>query len=257
MIKAVCVSKTYKTQKPLAVLKNVSLAVEKGEVVCIIGPSGSGKSTFLRTLNRLETIDEGKIYIEEKLIFDCHHGINKVKMNNNERNKVLLEVGMVFQKFNLFPHKTVLENIMLAPMHVRKLPFNEAREKSMHYLHNVGLTDKADCYPSALSGGQQQRAAIARALVMEPRIMLFDEPTSSLDPELAGEVLAVIKQLARSGMTMLVVSHEMNFVYEAAGRVAFIHEGSILETGSPQQIFKNPSCDRLRQFLRNSHEQVS
>jgi polar amino acid transport system ATP-binding protein len=254
MIKTTGVSKTFhggNGRKPLNVLKNITLAVEQKEVVCIIGPSGAGKSTYLRTLNRLETIDEGQIYIEDKLLFDCHNGVNSVKMHHEERNKILLEVGMVFQRFNLFPHKTALENVMLSPLHVRGLPFNEARKKSMQILERVGLGDKINAYPSQLSGGQQQRVAIARALAMEPRIMLFDEPTSSLDPELVGEVLAVMKQLASAGMTMLVVSHEMGFAREVASRVVFMYEGSILEISAPEQMFSNPVNDRTRQFLQS------
>jgi polar amino acid transport system ATP-binding protein len=205
----------------------------------------------LRTLNRLEPIDEGQIYIEDKLLFDCHHGLNSVKMHHDERSRALLEVGMVFQRFNLFPHKTALENVMLSPTHVRKIPHREAREKSVQILERVGLGDKMDAFPAQLSGGQQQRVAIARALAMEPRIMLFDEPTSALDPELVGEVLAVMKQLATAGMTMLVVSHEMGFAREVANRVVFMFEGSILEIGTPGKIFTNPENDRTRQFLQS------
>ena len=253
MIKTINVSKTFNTKgrTPLKVLNNVSLAVEQSEVVCIIGPSGGGKSTFLRTLNRLETIDDGQIYIEDVLLFDCCNGINSVKMHNDERNKILLEIGMVFQRFNLFPHKTALENVMLAPLHVRKLPLEEARAKAEQILERVGLGDKFTAYPSQLSGGQQQRVAIARSLAMEPRIMLFDEPTSSIDPELVGEVLAVMKQLAAAGMTMIVVTHEMGFAREVANRVVFMNDGVILETGSPEQIFLNPENDRTRQFLQS------
>jgi polar amino acid transport system ATP-binding protein len=249
MIKAVKVSKTFK--KTIEVLKDISFTVKRNEVVCIIGPSGAGKSTFLRTLNHLETIDEGQIYIEDKLVFDCHNGINRVKMSNSEKNKTLLEVGMVFQRFNLFPHKTALENVMLAPLHVRKLPLEEAHKKSLNIMERVGLGDKVNVYPSQLSGGQQQRVAIARALAMEPRIMLFDEPTSSLDPELVGEVLAVMKQLASGGMTMVVVTHEMGFAREVADRVAFMYEGRILEEGRPQEIFSYPRYERTRQFLQS------
>jgi polar amino acid transport system ATP-binding protein len=254
MVKTVGVSKTFHGSNgrgPLEVLKNVSLSVEQKEVVCIIGPSGAGKSTYLRTLNHLETIDEGQIYIEDKLIFDCHHGVNSVKMNHDERNRALLEVGMVFQRFNLFPHKTAIENVMLAPVNVRKNSAEEAREKSVQILERVGLGDKIDVYPSKLSGGQQQRVAIARALAMEPRIMLFDEPTSSLDPELVGEVLTVMKQLAQAGMTMIVVSHEMGFAREVADKVLFMYEGAILEEGPPSVIFNNPANDRTRQFLQS------
>ena len=253
MIKTVNVSKTFNThgRGRLEVIKNISITIEQSEVVCIIGPSGAGKSTFLRTLNHLETIDEGQIYIEDKLLYDCSRGINKVKMSSEERNKTLLEVGMVFQGFNLFPHKTALENVMLAPLHVRKFPFDEARKKSTRIMERVGLGDKINTYPSQLSGGQKQRVAIARALAMEPRIMLFDEPTSSLDPELVGEVLAVMKQLASAGMTMIVVSHEMGFAREVANRVVFMYEGAILEEGRPQDIFNNPAHERTRQFLQS------
>ncbi|MCL2069616.1 MAG: amino acid ABC transporter ATP-binding protein [Treponema sp.] len=254
MIKTVGVYKTFPGRDgrgPLEVLKDVSLTVEQKEVVCIIGPSGSGKSTFLRLLNRLESLDEGQIYVEDILIFDCHKGHNRVKMHHDERNKILLEMGMVFQRFNLFPHKTALENVMLAPINVRKLSFEEARERSVQILERVGLDDKLDTYPAQLSGGQQQRVAIARALAMEPKIMLFDEPTSSLDPELVGEVLSVMKQLANDGMTMLVVTHEMGFAKEAADRVVFMCDGLIMETGKPDEIFGNAQNERARQFLQN------
>jgi polar amino acid transport system ATP-binding protein len=254
MIKTTGLCKTFQGSQgrgPLEVLKDISLTVEQKEVVCIIGPSGAGKSTYLRTLNRLETIDEGQIYIEDQLLFDCRNGVNSVKMHHDERNKILLEVGMVFQRFNLFPHMTALENVMLSPMHVRKLSSAKARERSVQILERVGLADKIDTYPSQLSGGQQQRVAIARALAMEPRIMLFDEPTSALDPELVGEVLAVMKQLAALGMTMLVVSHEMGFAREVANRVVFMFEGSILEINTPEQMFSNPKNDRTRQFLQS------
>jgi polar amino acid transport system ATP-binding protein len=255
MVKTVGVCKTFHGSNgrgPLEVLKKISLTIEQKEVVCIIGPSGAGKSTYLRTLNRLETIDEGQIYIEDQLLFDCHHGVNRVKMHHDERSKALLEVGMVFQRFNLFPHKTALENVMLAPINVRKLSETKARERSKSILERVGLEDKFDVFPAQLSGGQQQRVAIARALAMEPRIMLFDEPTSALDPELVGEVLAVMKQLAGAGMTMLVVSHEMGFAREVADRVVFMYEGVILEIDTPERMFSNPSNDRTRQFLQSA-----
>ena len=254
MIKTIDICKTFHGKNgrgPLDVLKNVSLTVEQKEVVCIIGPSGAGKSTYLRALNRLETIDEGQIFIEDKLLFDCHKGNNRVKMHNDERSKSLLEVGMVFQRFNLFPHKTALENVMLAPVNVRKLSPEDAEAKSKSILERVGLGDKFAAYSSQLSGGQQQRVAIARALAMEPKIMLFDEPTSSLDPELVGEVLSVMKQLAGDGMTMLVVTHEMGFAKEAADRVVFMCDGVILEIGSPEEMFTNPRNDRTRQFLQS------
>ena len=254
MIKTVGLYKTFQGSQgrgPLEVLKDVSLTVDQKEVVCIIGPSGAGKSTYLRTLNRLETIDDGQIFIEDKLLFDCHNGTNLVKMNHEERNKTLLEIGMVFQSFNLFPHKTALENVMLAPVHVRKLSVEEARERAKTILERVGLGDKFDVFPSQLSGGQQQRVAIARALAMEPRIMLFDEPTSALDPELVGEVLAVMKQLAVGGMTMLVVSHEMGFAREVADRVVFMFEGKILEIAPPKVMFNTPANERTHQFLQS------
>jgi polar amino acid transport system ATP-binding protein len=248
MIKTLGVNKSF---GDLKVLKDVSLTVEQKEVVCIIGPSGAGKSTYLRSLNRLERIDDGQIYIEDKLLFDCKNGVNSVKMHPDERNRSLLEVGMVFQRFNLFPHKTAIENVVMAPVHVRKTPAGEAREKAKILLERVGLGDKIDAWPSQLSGGQQQRLAIARALAMEPRIMLFDEPTSALDPELVGEVLAVMKQLAAAGMTMLVVTHEMGFAREAADKIVFMFDGAVLETGSPGEMFSKPRNDRTRQFLQS------
>jgi polar amino acid transport system ATP-binding protein len=248
MIKTVNVCKRFGA---LEVLKNVSLTVEQKEVICIIGPSGAGKSTYLRALNRLETIDEGKIFIEEKLLFDCRDGVEHVKMSHAERALSLLEVGMVFQRFNLFPHITVLENVMLAPVHVRKLSKEEAHTRAKVLLERVGLSDKFDAYPSQLSGGQQQRVAIARALAMEPKIMLFDEPTSALDPELVGEVLAVMKALAEQGMTMLVVSHEMGFAREVADKVVFMYDGSVLEIAPPETMFNNPANERTRQFLQS------
>jgi polar amino acid transport system ATP-binding protein len=254
MVRTVDVCKTFHGRAgrgPLEVLKNVSLTVEQKEVVCIIGPSGAGKSTYLRTLNRLERIDSGKIYIEDKLLFDCANGINNVKMPLYELNQSLLEVGMVFQSFNLFPHKTVIENLILAPIHVRKLSVEEAREQAKVLMDRVGLADKVDAYPSQLSGGQQQRVAIARALAMEPKIMLFDEPTSALDPELVGEVLAVMKGLAKAGMTMLVVSHEMGFAREVADKVVFMFEGAVLEVDRPDKMFTNPANERTRQFLQS------
>ncbi|MDR2739122.1 MAG: amino acid ABC transporter ATP-binding protein [Treponema sp.] len=254
MIKTVDICKTFHSRthsRPLEVLKNVSLTVEQKEVVCIIGPSGAGKSTFLRSLNRLEKIDSGKIYIEDKLLFDCVHGTDTLKLPHHEQIKTLLEVGMVFQSFNLFPHKTAIENLILAPIHVRRLSEEEARERAKVLLDRVGLADKTDAYPSQLSGGQQQRVAIARALAMEPKIMLFDEPTSALDPELVGEVLTVMKSLAQGGMTMMVVTHEMNFARDAADKVIFMFEGSILETGHPRDMFTNPENERTRQFLQS------
>ena len=233
------------------VLKNVSLTVEPGEVVVIIGPSGAGKSTYLRSLNHLEKPTSGKIWIDDKLIEDRINGHNQVKLPHKERAAILLEMGMVFQRFNLFPHKTALQNVMLAPMNVKGVPEKEAKEKAVKLLNQVGLGDKLDSYPAKLSGGQQQRVAIARALAMEPKMMLFDEPTSALDPELVGDVLNVMKELAEEGMTMLVVTHEMGFAREVADRVVFMYDGAILEEGSPKEIFTNPKHDRTRQFLQS------
>ena len=233
------------------VLKNVSLTVEPGEVVVIIGPSGAGKSTYLRSLNPLEKPTSGKIWIDDKLIEDRVNGHNQVKLPHKERAAILLEMGMVFQRFNLFPHKTALQNVMLAPMNVKGVPEKEAKEKAVKLLNQVGLGDKLDSYPAKLSGGQQQRVAIARALAMEPKMMLFDEPTSALDPELVGDVLNVMKELAEEGMTMLVVTHEMGFAREVADRVVFMYDGAILEEGSPKEIFTNPKHDRTRQFLQS------
>lgn len=235
----------------LHVLKNVSLAVEPKEVVCIIGPSGAGKSTYLRTLNHLEIIDNGKIYIEGRLLDDYENGIRKFRMPAKEMREELLEVGMVFQRFNLFPHKTVLQNVMIAPMNVRKQSEKETHDKAVNLLTRVGLADKMDVYPNKLSGGQQQRVAIARALAMEPKIMLFDEPTSALDPELVGEVLAVMKQLALEGMTMIVVTHEMGFAREVSDRTVFMFNGQITEEGKPEELFQHPQSERLQQFLKS------
>lgn len=235
----------------LHVLKDVSLTIEANEVVCIIGPSGAGKSTYLRTLNHLEHIDNGKIYVEEKLLDEYKDGTCLYKMQKKEQNKVLLEMGMVFQRFNLFPHKTVLENVMLAPVCVKKVQKSIAREKAIQLLKQVGLDSKINEYPNKLSGGQQQRVAIARALAMEPKIMLFDEPTSALDPELVGEVLSVMKKLAEQGMTMIVVTHEMGFAKEVADRVVFMEDGKIGEIGTPEEIFNAPKSERLKQFLKS------
>lgn len=220
-------------------------------MVVIIGPSGAGKSTYLRSLNHLEKPTSGKIWIDDKLIEDRVNGHNQVKLPHKERAAILLEMGMVFQRFNLFPHKTALQNVMLAPMNVKGVPEKEAKEKAVKLLNQVGLGDKLDSYPAKLSGGQQQRVAIARALAMEPKMMLFDEPTSALDPELVGDVLNVMKELAEEGMTMLVVTHEMGFAREVADRVVFMYDGAILEEGSPKEIFTNPKHDRTRQFLQS------
>lgn len=221
------------------VLKGISENVEKGEVVVIIGPSGSGKSTFLRCLNRLEEPSEGTVVFEEKDITDKNSDINKIREN----------MGMVFQGFNLFPHKTVIENITLAPIKVKGLTRAEAEKKAYSLLKKVGLSEKANVYPSSLSGGQKQRIAIARALAMEPDVMLFDEPTSALDPEMVGEVLNVMKDLAKEGMTMVVVTHEMGFAREVGDRILFMDDGKILEEGKPADIFSNPKNARTKDFL--------
>ena len=221
------------------VLKDISLKVNEGEVVSIIGPSGSGKSTFLRCLNRLEKITSGHVVVDGHPISDPNTNINKVREN----------IGMVFQHFHLFPHKTILENIMLAPVTLKKMSKEEAEKKAKELLQRVGLADKADAYPDQLSGGQKQRIAIVRSLAMNPDVMLFDEPTSALDPEMVGEVLELMKQLARDGMTMVVVTHEMGFAKEVATRVVFVDEGQIKEEGNPKEFFEHPKDPRLKEFL--------
>ncbi|MGN0651012.1 MAG: amino acid ABC transporter ATP-binding protein [Oscillospiraceae bacterium] len=235
----------------LKVLKNCTLSIEQGEVVCLIGPSGAGKSTYLRSLNHLETITNGKLWVEEKLLDDRINGVNQIKITPQERQAALLEMGMVFQRFNLFPHLTVLENIMLAPITVRKRDKTETEKLAKELLNKVGLLNKADAYPARLSGGQQQRVAIARALAMQPKMMLFDEPTSALDPELVGEVLQVMKNLAADGMTMIVVTHEMGFAKEVSDRVVFMYDGAILEVDKPEVLFTNPKEERTKQFLQS------
>ncbi|WP_277469005.1 MULTISPECIES: amino acid ABC transporter ATP-binding protein [unclassified Paenibacillus] len=221
------------------VLTDINADIHSREVVVVIGPSGSGKSTFLRCLNLLEKPQGGDIIIEGTSLMDKNTRINDIRT----------EVGMVFQQFNLFPHKKVIENIMLAPVKVRKWPEDKARQKALELLQKVGLSDKAEVYPASLSGGQSQRVAIARALAMEPKIMLFDEPTSALDPEMVGEVLAVMKDLAREGMTMVVVTHEMGFAREVGDRVLFMEQGVIVEEGAPERLFGSPSHERTREFL--------
>ena len=229
--------KSYDT---VSVLKGINLEIRKGEVVVIIGPSGSGKSTILRCMNAMEEMTDGDIFYEGQSL----HGMKKYA-------DLRMHVGMVFQHFNLFPHMTVLENIMYAPMKVRKEPKEEVYKRSIQLLKRVGLEEKRDVYPSMLSGGQQQRIAIARALCMQPDVMLFDEPTSALDPEMVGEVLEVMKNLAQSGMTMVIVTHEMRFAAEVADRVIFIDEGVILAEGTPDQILIHPENPRIQAFLKN------
>lgn len=246
MVRAINLHKHF---KQFEALKGVSLEVAKGEVVAIIGPSGSGKSTFLRCLNRLETIDEGLIEIEgEELASTDSQG--KVQyVNENNARLICRKMGMVFQQFNLFPHLTVLQNVMEAPITVKGVKAQEILPVAQELLRKVGLEDKMATYPSRLSGGQKQRVAIARALAMKPDIMLFDEPTSALDPELTGEVLKSMRQLAEEHMTMIVVTHEMGFAREVANRVIFMDKGEIIEEGTPQEIFENPSQSRTQSFL--------
>jgi polar amino acid transport system ATP-binding protein len=230
----------HKWFKKLHVLNDVNLHVRQGEVVVICGPSGSGKSTLIRTVNKLEPIDKGKLIVDGMDLSDPGVNINKLRA----------DIGFVFQQFNLYPHLTVLKNITLAPVKIRNLSRKEAEEQAMTLLERVGLTEKRDEYPSQLSGGQQQRVAIARALAMKPQIMLFDEPTSALDPEMIGEVLAVMQGLANTGMTLIVVTHEMGFASEVADRVAFIDFGVILEEAPPQEFFRNPRHERTKLFLK-------
>lgn len=232
------VKNLYKKFGDLEVLKGISDTIDEKEVVCVIGASGSGKSTFLRCINMLEQPDTGEVIVDGEVV------------NKNNINRVRQKMGMVFQNFNLFGHMTTLNNVMLAPMKVKKMPKDEARELSIKILDRVGLSDKLDVYPASLSGGQKQRAAIARALAMEPEYMLFDEPTSALDPEMVGEVLEVMKRLAEDGMSMIIVTHEMGFAREVADRVLFMDGGIILEEGRPQDIFSNPKNERTQQFLK-------
>ncbi len=229
----------YKSFNEREVLKGINEEVDEGEVVVIIGPSGSGKSTFLRCINLLETPDKGEIWLDDIQVNGQGVDVNNVRQR----------MGMVFQHFNLFPHLTVKKNITLAPVKLKKMTPEQADKKAMELLKIVGLEEKADVYPKQLSGGQQQRIAIARSLAMEPEIMLFDEPTSALDPEMVGEVLEVMRGLAKSGMTMMVVTHEMGFAKEVGSRILFMDEGVILEQGTPEQIFENPSNERTKNFL--------
>ena len=239
----------WKKFNNLEVLKGIDLEVNEGEVVAVIGPSGGGKSTLLRCLNKLETIDKGSITIDgEELCRETSGGTEYVK--NNDVRRIACKMGMVFQQFNLFPHMTVLENLIEAPVNVQKRDKAEVIKEAEVLLAKVGLSDKRDVYPRKLSGGQQQRVAIARALAMKPAIMLFDEPTSSLDPELTGEVLRAIRELADEKMTMVVVTHEMGFAREVATKVVFMADGHVQEQGSPEEIFINPKNERLKSFLK-------
>ena len=235
----VTVTDLYKSFGKLEVLKGLSMTANEGDVICVIGPSGSGKSTFLRCLNMLEKPTSGTIIVDDHEMTHKHVNLNKARRH----------IGMVFQHFNLFPHLTAKQNIMFAPVDLRVMHKKEAETRAMELLTRVGLADKADVYPWQLSGGQQQRVAIARSLAMDPDVMLFDEPTSALDPEMIGEVLNVIKELAASGMTMIIVTHEMNFAREIAKTVIFMEDGKILEQGSPAEVFSNPKEERTRKFL--------
>ena len=235
----ISVKDLHKSFGGVTVLDGISTDIEKGDVVCIIGPSGSGKSTFLRCLNRLETPDSGKIFLDGVDLTDPAADLNRQRM----------KMGMVFQQFNLFPHMTVLKNLTMVPMLLKKESQQTAEQRAMTLLDRVGLADRAGEYPARLSGGQKQRIAIVRALCMEPEVLLFDEPTSALDPEMVGEVLDVMKELAQSGMTMVVVTHEMGFAREVASRVLFMDQGVIMEENSPQALFDNPQSPRLQSFL--------
>ncbi|MGN1010708.1 MAG: amino acid ABC transporter ATP-binding protein [Clostridia bacterium] len=241
MKEKVKVSNLHKSFGDLHVLRGIDIEISEGEVVCVIGPSGGGKSTFLRCLNRLEEVTDGEIIVDDTKITDPKTDINKIR----ER------IGMVFQSFNLFSHLTLKKNIMLAPVELKKCTKEQAEQRAIELLKRVGLEDKAEAYPHQLSGGQQQRVAIARALAMDPDIMLFDEPTSALDPEMVGEVLLVMKELAKGGMTMIVVTHEMGFAKDVADRVLFIADGKICEQGPPEELFGNPQQERTKDFLNS------
>jgi len=246
MVKAQEVCKSFGA---LHVLKGITLEVGKGEVLCMVGPSGSGKSTFLRCINHLEQVNAGRLYVDGDLIGYREAGSKLHEISPRDAAKQRRDIGMVFQHFNLFPHRTALENLIEAPVHVKRVKKKEALARAKDLLNQVGLSDKATAYPAQLSGGQQQRVAIARALAMNPKLMLFDEPTSALDPELVGEVLEVMKKLAAEGMTMVVVTHEMGFAREVADNVAFLDDGVLVEQGTPSSIFDAPRSERLRVFL--------
>ncbi len=240
----------HKSFGPLQVLNGISFRMRKGDVLSVIGASGSGKSTLLRCLNNLERPTSGEIYIDGRPMgFRIDSQGRRVADSLRNINRLRQDIGMLFQQFNLWPHMTVLENVIEAPVHVRKIPVAEAATAAEGFLDKVDLLDKRDEYPARLSGGQQQRAAIARALAMNPKVMMFDEPTSSLDPELTGEVLDVMKTLVKEGMTMIVVTHEMGFAREASDRILFLHDGRVEEDGPPDRVFSNPASDRCRAFL--------
>ena len=246
MVRAEMVCKNFGALK---VLKGVTLEIGRGQVMVLVGPSGSGKSTFLRCINHLEQVNAGRLYVDGDLIGYRERGGKLLEMSPRDASKQRRDIGMVFQHFNLFPHRTALGNIMEAPIHVKGVKKDLAVSRARDLLEQVGLTEKADAYPAQLSGGQQQRVAIARALAMNPKLMLFDEPTSALDPELVGEVLAVMKKLAEEGMTMVVVTHEMGFAREVANQLVFMDEGIIMESGNPREMLANPQHDRTKAFL--------
>ncbi len=246
MVHADRVSKSFGSNR---VLKSISLTVDPGEVLCIVGPSGSGKSTFLRCINHLERVDAGRLSVEGQLVGYRQKGDKLYELRPKEAAFQRREIGMVFQRFNLFPHLTALENIIQAPMRVKRISRARATARAMELMERVGLGDKADYYPAHLSGGQQQRVAIARALAMDPKLMLFDEPTSALDPELVGEVLDVMKELASSGMTMIVVTHEMGFAREVADSLVFMDGGVVVESGDPREVLSAPQHERTKAFL--------
>jgi polar amino acid transport system ATP-binding protein len=246
MVKAESVHKRFGR---LEVLRGISLDVRAGEVMCLLGPSGSGKSTFLRCINHLEKIDAGRLWVDGALVGYRQSGDRLYELRESEVARKRAEIGMVFQRFNLFPHRTALENVIEAPIHVRGMGSANAQRLGDELLRRVGLVDKRDVYPAQLSGGQQQRVAIARALAMEPKLMLFDEPTSALDPELVGEVLDAIRRLAQDGMTMVVVTHEIGFAREVGDKLVFMDEGVVVESGHPRDVLANPQQERTRAFL--------
>ncbi|OXR44239.1 amino acid ABC transporter ATP-binding protein [Nocardia cerradoensis] len=246
MIRAERVCKNFGA---LQVLQGVSLEVARGQVMCLIGPSGSGKSTFLRCINHLERVNAGRLYVDGDLVGYRERGGKLYELRPRESARQRRDVGMVFQHFNLFPHRTALANVVEAPIHVKKISRSQAVARARELLDRVGLADKADAYPAQLSGGQQQRVAIARALAMDPKLMLFDEPTSALDPELVGEVLTVMRELAQSGMTMVVVTHEMGFAREVADQLVFMDGGVVVEAGNPREMLANPQHERTQAFL--------
>ncbi len=247
LVRAVNVHKSFHGNE---VLKGIDLDVGRGEVVCLLGPSGSGKTTFLRCINQLETIDGGRIWVDGELVGYADRAGRLHRLSDKAIAAQRREIGMVFQRFNLFPHLTVLENVMEAPVKVKRQPKAQVETRAQELLARVGLADKPAAYPGQLSGGQQQRVAIARALAMSPKLMLFDEPTSALDPELVGEVLAVMRELAESGMTMIVVTHEMGFAHDVADHVVFMDRGVVVEQGPPEEVLDNPQHQRTRSFLR-------